>query len=62
MGVAFGHAECHMALFQDWGRCGYGGLCNTGGVRPSSPFIECLGKRQLWVQNACSVTPEVDRK
>ena len=25
-------------------------------------FIKCLGKRQLWVQNACSVTPEVDRK
>ena len=27
-----------------------------------SSFIECLGKRKLWVQNACSVTPEVGWK
>ena len=27
-----------------------------------SPFIKCLGKKQMWVQNVCSVTPEVDRK
>ena len=27
-----------------------------------SSFIECLAKKQLWVQNACPVTPEVDRK
>ena len=48
MGVAYGHAECHVTLVQDWWRCGYSGL-------GCSSFIECLGKRQLWVQHACSV-------
>ena len=32
MGMASGHAECHLTLFQDWGRCGYSGLRNMGGV------------------------------
>ena len=36
MGVASGHTECHVTLFQDWGRCGYSGLRNRGGVRPST--------------------------
>ena len=27
-----------------------------------SSFIQCLDKEQLWVQNACPITPEVDRK
>ena len=34
--------------------------CPGGGG--CSSFIERLGKKQLWVQNARSVTPEVDRK
>ena len=37
-------------------------LHRPGGGGGCSSFIECLGKRKLWVQNACSVTPEVDRK
>ena len=36
MGVASGHTECHVTLFQDWGKCGYSGLRNRGGVRPST--------------------------
>ena len=71
MGVASDHTECHMTQVEDWGRCGYGGLRDMGGVGPSTtppppggciPFIECLGKTQLWVQKACLVTPEVGRK
>ena len=36
MGVASGHAECHVTLFQDWGRFGYSGLRNMSGVGPST--------------------------
>ena len=32
MGVASGHAECHVTLAQDWGRCGYSGLRNMVGL------------------------------
>ena len=71
MDVASSHAECHVTLVQDWKgvatvACeiwvgsGHPQPINHPGV--CSSFIECLGKSQLWVQNACSVTPEVDRK
>ena len=70
MGMASGHAECHVTLPR-LGEVWLQWLVKYGGVGPSttpplpggcSSFIECLGKKQLWVQNACSVTPEVDRK
>ena len=44
-----------------WGQAIQNPSTTLGGGGCSS-FIECLGKRKLWVQNACSVTPEVDRK
>ena len=69
--MASGHAECHVTLVQDWGcvvtvACGiwWGrAIHNPCITLGGAVFYRMFGQETLlWIQSACSVTLEVDRK